>query len=444
MKRFVLLAIFAFSLIRVSAQEQTIVLLNYNTLQKKIEKSNAEIENPKKNMKSATWTKRAELFQDVFLLDLEQVSEGMSPQNLQLFYRDPLNIVSETDKDGNLIEKYEYAHITYQFSNGALQSWVKKDLLAENPLQEALNCYNKAIELDTKGGIAERIKPNLDELKNQLKRDGINSYYLEDYKSALKDFETVLDVNKVSVYNGEIDTLMVQYSGIICREIAQKTNDNELFKKALGYYQQLADINFGGPNTYLQMKVDYFSIGDTAKALDVLKEAYEKYPDTVNIVANIADTYIQLKKIDEGLAFIEKVNEKSPNMAEAYYWKGRMYINSEDEERIDKAVEAYKKAGELNESIYYVWYDLGYIYFLQGQDFYDRSNEENNEGRRNKLIELGHDKYQEAIPILWKAFELNDNNRDVKYETLDVLQRIYYKEQMMDKYEEVKRMKTEF
>jgi len=443
MKRYLLLAIFAISLIKVSAQEQTVVLLNYNTLQKKIEKSNADIENPKKKDVSTTWIKRGKLYQDVFLLDLEQIQEGMSPQTLQLFYKEPLNIVSETDETGTLVEKYEYPHITYLFTNKTLQSWEKKDLLSEHPLQEAFDSYLKAIELDAKGTVAEKIKPDLDELKLQLKRDGINYYYTNDYSSALKDFETVLNVNKVSVYNGEIDTLMVQYSGIICREIAQKTKDNDLFKKALGYYQQLADINFGGPNTYLQMKVDYFSIGDTLKALDVLKEAYQKYPDTVNIVANIADTYIQLKNIDEGLKFIEEVTTKTPDMAEAYYWKGRMYINSEDEERIDKAVEAYKKAAELNDGIYYVWYDLGYIYFLQGQDYYDRSNEENNDARRQKMIDLGHEKYLEAIPALQKADELNTNNKEVKFETLDVLQRIYYKEQMMDKYEEVKRLKSE-
>lgn len=444
MKRYLLLAIFALSLIRVSAQEQTVVLLNYNTLQKKLEKSNAEIENPKKNAASATWVKRGKLFQDIFMLDLEQIQEGMSAQTMELFYKQPLNVVSETDKDGNLIEKYEYPHITYIFNNKALQSWQKKDLLSEDPLKEAYNCYIKAIELDTKGIVADKIKPNLDELKLQLKRDGVNSYYTGEYKTALKDFETVLDINKLPSYKGEVDTLMVQYSGIICREVAQRTNDKELFKKALGYYQQLAQMGFGGPNTYLQMKVDYFSLGDTAKALDILKEAYAKYPDTVNIVANVADTYILLKDIDDGLKFIDEVTTNTPDMAEAYYWKGRMYINSEDEERIDKAVEAYKKAASINDGIYYVWYDLGYIYFLQGQDLYERSNDETNDARRNKMIEMAHEKYQEAIPALDKSMQLNTSNRDVKWETLDVLQRIYYKEQMMDKYEEVKRLKSEF
>jgi len=182
-------------------------------------------------------------------------------------------------------------------------------------------------------------------------------------------------------------------------------------------------------------------IGDTLGALDILKEGYEKYPDTVNIIANIANTYIEMKEIDEGITFMESVLEKNSDIAESYYWLGRLLINKEEVEAIDKAIEAYDKAGELDPSIYYVWYDMGYIYYLQGADFFDRSNEETHEATRDKLIELGAEKYQTAIPILEKAYELNTENESVKYETLDLLQRIYYKEEMTEQYERVKALK---
>jgi len=116
-------------------------------------------------------------------------------------------------------------------------------------------------------------------------------------------------------------------------------------------------------------------------------------------------------------------------------------INKEEVEAIDKAIESYNKASEIDPTIYYVWYDLGYIYYLQGADFFDRSNDETHEATRNKLIELGKEKYQAAIPILEKAYELNTENRDVKFETLDLLQRIYYKEEMTAEYDRVKELK---
>ena len=85
---------------------------------------------------------------------------------------------------------------------------------------------------------------------------------------------------------------------------------------------------------------------------------------------------------------------------------------------------------------------MGYIYYLQGADFYDRANVEEHEATRDELLKLGKEKYDEAIPALEKAYELNDENPTVKFETLDMLQRIYYKEQMMDQYERVKELKN--
>jgi tetratricopeptide (TPR) repeat protein len=442
MKKFVTLAIIASIVVSLNAQDATtVVLLNYNTVKKKVEKSDAEIQDPKKNVKAATWEKRGELYQDVFMIGLEQLQEGMDATTVQLFYKEPNSIDTETI-EGVVHETYVYDHMTYTFVNGALQDWKRVDPIHENPLRVATDAYTKALELDTKGKSTEKIKENLNELKNQLKRDGVNHYYSTDYDDALSSFENVLEINDMDLFAGEMDTVMVQYSGIIAREIAGKTDNDDLYLKAIEYYTQLAEVDFGGPNTYLQIKMDYMTIGDTVNALAILKEAYEKYPDTVNVVANIADTYIVMKDFDEGIEFMEQVIENNPDIPESYYWHGRLLINKEEVEFIEKAIESYKKAGELDPSIYYVWYDMGYIYYLQGADFYERSNTEEHEPTRDRLIELGKEKYTAAIPVLEMAYELNTENSTVKFETLDLLQRIYYKEQMMDEYERVKELKN--
>lgn len=446
MRKFITLVIIATTVIGLKAQDMgeatTVVLLNPSTVQKKVDKSDKDIQHAKKSLKPKTWIKRGDLFQDVFNIGLEQVQEGMDEQMLTLFYKQPLSIESGTTEDGSEEETYVYENMKYIFVDGRLQRWERVNSIVEDPLSVAIEAYKKALELDDSGKSDSDVKEGLISVKELLKKKGVNCYYEEDFDCALESFEDVLDINNMGLFAGEVDTIMIQYSGIISREIASETNNNELYKKAIGYYKQLADVDFGGPNTYLQMKMDYLHIGDTASAIDILKEGYEKYPDTVNIIANIADTYIQEKEIDEGLAFMESVVERSPDIPEAYYWLGRMLINKEEVESIDKAIEAYKTAGELDPSIYYVWYDLGYIYYLQGADFFDRSNEEQVGETRERLIELGNEKYQTAIPILERAYELNNENTDVKYETLDLLQRIYYKLEMTDQYERVRDLKN--
>ena len=443
MRKFITLVIIATAVLSMNAQEgTTVVLLKPSVVQKKVDKSNEDIQDAKKGAKAATWQKRGELYQDVFNIGLEQTSEGMDSKMLTLFYKEPTSIETENMEDGSLKETYIYEYMKYVFVNDALQSWERINPIHAEPLRVAVDAYVKARELDTKGSLDPRIKDNLIEVKSLLKRDGVNDYYSEDYLGALASFEDVLEINNMDLFDGEFDTTMVQYSGIISREIAGKTDDKELYKKAIGYYKQLADVDFGGPNTYLQIKMDYISLGDTLAALEILKEAYEKYPDSIDIIANVANTYIELKQIDEGLAFMETVIARNPEVAEYYYWQGRMLINKEEVEFVEKAIASYNKAGELDPSIYYVWYDVGYIYYLQGADFYDRSAEEKDDAVRAKLIELGKEKYMSAIPALEKAYKLNNANTTVKFETLDLLQRVYYKEQMNEDYERVKELKA--
>jgi tetratricopeptide (TPR) repeat protein len=444
MRKLITLVIIALAVISVNAQDgaTTVVLLNPNTVKKKVDKSDAEITDPKKSAKAATWMKRGDLYQDVFNIGLEQTQDGMDTKMLTLFYKDPISIENKTLEDGSLQETYVYENMKYVFLSGVMQQWIRVNPFVEDPLSISIEAYNKTLELDEDGKLTDKIKEALISVKELLKRQGVNAYYLEDYEDALGCFEDVLEINQLSLFAGEMDTVMVQYSGIISREIAGKTDDKELYLKSIGYYKQLAAAGFGGPNTYLQIKMDYINLGDTLSALEVLKEAYTMFPDTVNVIANVADTYVQLGQIDEGIAFMEEAIENNPDIPESYYWLGRLLINKEEVESIDKAIEAYKKAGELDPSIYYVWYDMGYIYYLQGADFFERSNEETDAPTREKLIELGKEKYQTAIPILEKAYELNGENETVKYETLDLLQRIYYKEEMTEQYERVKELKN--
>lgn len=443
MRKLITLVIIALAVISVNAQEaSTVVLLKPSTVKKKVDKSDEEIKDPKKSAKAATWMKRGDLYQDVFNIGLEQTQDGMDTKMLTLFYKQPISIENKTLEDGSLEETYIYESMKYVFLNGALQSWERVNPMHEDPLGVSIEAYTKTLELDEAGKLEAKVKEAFIQVKAHLKRQGVNGYYSENYESALSSFEDVLEINELDLFAGEFDTTMVQYSGIISREIAGKTDNDELYLKSIEYYKQLAGAGFGGPNTFLQIKMDYISLGDTLSALEILKEAYTKYPDTVNIIANVADTYIQLKQIDEGIAFMNAAIENNPNIPESYYWLGRLYINMEEVESIDKAIEAYSKASELDPSIYYVWYDMGYIYYLQGADFFERSNEETHDATREKLIELGKEKYQAAIPILEKAYELNEENESVKFETLDLLQRIYYKEEMTEQYERVKELKN--
>ena len=186
MKKFIALIIIAATFAGLYAQDATtVVLLQYNTVKKKVDANDEDIKDPKKSIKATTWFKRGELYQDVFMLGLEQLYEGMDATTLKLFYKEPNSIESE-EKDGQLIEKYKYDHMIYILVNGLFQEWERVDPIVKDPLRVAIDAYIKALELDEKGKLTDKIKENFIELKTQLKRDGVNYYYGDSYDKALE------------------------------------------------------------------------------------------------------------------------------------------------------------------------------------------------------------------------------------------------------------------
>ncbi|MGC9344739.1 MAG: tetratricopeptide repeat protein, partial [Bacteroidales bacterium] len=427
MKRLLIIILIFAGYFNLKAQD--VVLLNYNALERKYDKSLEKTQHEKKGSKGKTWFKHGQLLQDIYKIDLEYIGEGTGITELKLYYKEPVSV--QTEQEGpNVIKTLEYPRINYVFVNDALSRWEKTQQIVDEPLDKAYEAYMKALELDEKGKLKDDVKEQLTELKSQYMQSGINAYYNEKPEKALEDFEMVLNINDIDMFEGVVDTIMIQYSGIIAREDGK-------YKKAAEYYQKLADMNYGGPSVYLNIKNDYLQLGDSAMAISAMEEAFSKYTDTINVVANLIDLYIKTDNIDQGLVKIEEAISNNPQKGELYYWKGRLLLNTEDEDRIDKAIEAYEKAIEMNPSLYYVYYDIGFIYFLQGQDIFSQAGLEQDTKRREEINNIAVEKYEEALPMLQKAYELNDVNMDIKCETLDVLKRIYYKLGMEDDYNRV-------
>jgi tetratricopeptide (TPR) repeat protein len=425
MKRILIICLVVIGFISLKAQD-VFVPINYSALEKKVLKSNEEITDPKKSIDPKTWIRRGEIMLSVYDIDLEQIYEGMNPTNLVLFYKDP--VITTEEIDGKSYNVYTYERIKFYFENNALMMWDRTKTAFENQLVEGYNSLKKAAELDVEGKLNEKLLVDFNKLKVQLKKNGINTYYRGNKEGALDNFELVLTINKLPVSKGIVDTLMIQYAGIIAREINQT-------ERAIMHYKELASVD-NQPNTYLLIKEDYLKLKDTVNAIVTLETAFEKYPDTLNVVANLVDMYIRTNQIDKGLKVIDAALAKNPGKGELYYWKGRLQLNLPDEDRITQALASYNSAIEKSPDLYYAYYDIGYIYFLQGQDLFTRAGDEKDKAYREQMINLGTENYQKALPNMEKALELNTSNKDIQKETLDTLKRLYYKLQMTEKYEE--------
>lgn len=411
------------------------ILLNYATLEKKVAKSDEAIVHEKKKLKSKTWESRGALFQDVDNQGLEQAQLGMDKKTLELIYGEAKSKESTDDRT----EVYTYEHIKYIFEDGRLRGWERTDPIIEAPLDEALRSFQKAIELtdaDKQMKYQEKIKKDLDELKEQYLRHGLNTYYLKNYNEALAAFESILEVNEIPVYSDITDTMMINYCGITARDIGvlkkQEGKDDEaekMFRKAIKYYSMLADIGYGGSTAFRQMTGDYYAIGDTLGALENLKKGLEMYPDSSVLVSLAAQAYYQMKDNEAGLEFIDERLDVRPECAVAYYWKGLLITNTEDveEETIKQALALYDTSLMYNPQDGNVWYQSGYVNYAVGQNYFEQEGYEEDEEFRKELNAKGHEYYETAVEKLEKTYEVSPDNELLKRESLDLLKRIYYK-----------------
>lgn len=412
------------------AQEPTsdVILLNHKTLAKKAASSDAQIQDEKKSAKSATWIKRGKLLQDVYNQGLEQIMLGSVPNTVKIFYGEPLS----TEVDSNNVEIYKYETINYLFENGILRAWTRNNPINVNALDDAMKSYLKAIELtdaEKQEKALAKMKDDLDLLKEQFQSSGQSKYFNGEYKGALKDFESILELNTLPIYEGVFDTLMINFSGIVSREIGRINKDNDAYMKCISYYEKLADIGHGGTNTYIQMTRDYYAMGDTLGAIENLKKGLKQYPDSSILVTVAAQAFYLMKDNDGGIEFVEQRIEETPDCSNAYYWKGLLLTNHKDlsQDTIDIALELYEKAIELNPANSAIWYQAGYVYYAVGANFYEQEGYEDDPDFRAELIEKGKENYVQAAEKLEKTYEIALDDRTLRSESLDLLKRIYYK-----------------
>ncbi len=431
MKRLLLIiTVSVFLASNVSAQSAAeVILLNHKTLSKKAAASDKQIKDEKKNIKSATWVKRGKIYQDIFTQGLEQVQLGMGTTGMKVFYGDPLG---EPEIDSNNVEIYKYETINYYFEDGKMRAWTRNNAINENPLDVSLKSYQKGIELteaEKQIKAQEKIKGNLNDLKIQFQNSGQSNYFLGNHEAALKDFESILEINKFPVFEGVVDTMMINFSGIVAREIGRLNNDESKYREAINYYKMLTELDYGGTNMYIQMTRDYYSIGDTLGAIDNLKRGLKQYPDSTVLVTLTAQAYYLMKNNEGGIAFTDARMAEKPDCAEAYYWKGLLITNHDNlsQDTIDLALELYKKAVEVDPTKATIWYQAGYVYYALGANYFELEGYEADADRRKVLIEKGDNNYENAVINLEKTYEIAGDELNLKSESLELLKRIYYK-----------------
>lgn len=408
---------------------QTSKEINFDSYLKKIEKSNAEIQDPKKSIKDATWISRSELMMDVYDAQLLRAYVNMDPQTFMLVVGKPLSQTQE-EVEGVAVDKYVMERVTFYFAGGKLERWeVTKPILA-NPLDLSFEGIKKAIEIDVNGKKIKKHQEILSKLKGFYVNEGSNSYAQKDYKGAYNNFKRVIEVGQMPQLNHK-DTAIFYYAALS----AQLAGD---YENAITYYKEAIALNFTSEGAaYYNMYEAYKSLEKADDAVKYLEEGFTKFPKNPNILFSLINHYIN-KGDDPSkiLVYMEKALNDDPNNASLYFAKGTLHDKLND---VEEATKSYIKAIEIDPKFFDAYYNLGALYFNNGVKFVEEANKvpAREVDKYDALMAKANVEFRKSLPYMEKALEINSNSKEV----LEALKNIYFRfrsesDEMNKKYQE--------
>ncbi len=303
----------------------------------------------------------------------------------------------------------------------AATSKKKKDQdLFENPLQLAYKNYMKALDMDENGKLDNSVSLLLPKLSNDFVDKGVKAFQARKYREAMISFEYVSKIAEFDIFKGSVDTGIIYNAGLAAYYA-------EIYEKAVKHFTTCKEMNYGGVNLYLLLKNTYASMNDSANVLQILKEAFEKFPDEEEVLLQLVNYYIFAGRNNEALDYLKIGKEKNPDNGTYFFAEGLIY------DRLGKetnARNAYQKSIDLDPDLFTSQYNLGALIFNQGVKMVEKANKILDNEEYKVVREAADLQFAEALPYLEKAHELNKDDID----TMETLKLIYYRLKMMDKH----------
>ncbi len=301
--------------------------------------------------------------------------------------------------------------------------------LSDDPLTAAYESYTKALELDVKDKFSKSVKIKLTLLTNDLTNQAVQAFQDEDYNKALKSFEQILAIQNIEIIKADnpdaVDTVILFNSGLAAFNA-------EDYDKAIKYYGEAAKYGYNGARTYSLIANSYQQKGDTLGSLEVLKEAFQKYPEDNGIVTSMVSIYMELKKTDEAMKYLELAIEQDPNNVTYYFAQGSLHEQLGEE---TEAIKSYENAIEIDAEFFNAHYNLGALYYNKGVQQIEAANAvpPNENEKYNTELKKADIWFEKALPYMEKCNELEPDEPA----TLESLKNLYYRLKQMDKYNAV-------
>lgn len=323
--------------------------------------------------------------------------------------------------------------------------------LHPNPLQVADESLIRAKELDVDNRRILDIQRFMLVLPELIYNNAVEHFQNNAFDKASKAFFRSYEIVKSSFNTIDTTTL---YNAALASELGKD------LERSQELYLQLVEMNYPQPFLFSSLGSIQMQKGDTAKALQFIRQGRERFPENLNLIFSEANVYIftrQAVKAKETLELAINLDPQNPNL---HFALGANFDNmAQDtlrttEERAfayNQALAAYKKAIELNPDYFDAIYNLGVLYFNEGIRIFEAADLKL---RRNpttagfRAYQAEEKRFQEqwiqAQPYLERALSMI-SPEDPNYQVVIIsLMQLYARTNQPEKLEEMQKIYHQF
>ena len=387
-------------------------------------------QNPKKNVKVATWLKLATSYMDAYEAPAGNILLNSPRVQLQMTMGNEKPVaVEEVVIDGQPFKKEVYSNKNLYFDATDVLRVVEVTVpVCEDPLAGALEAYAKAYELDVKKSKEKDIVAGMQAINQKYFTDGMNQYSLGNHKLAGELLGKAAAASEVAP-SPALDTTALYNAGYIYWASKDYETAKTYFEKCLAnnYYYDNGEV-------YAKLGDVFFNLGDKAKGVETLETGFVKFPQSQSILIGLINYYLESGENTNRLFDLIGVAKKNePNNVSLYYVEGNIHKQLGN---FDEALASYKECSVVDPNYDFGYHGQGALYYDKAVELSEKASQEMDDAKYEALVKEYEAALLNAIEPFEKAFEVTTNDQ-VKLNAAEYLKNIYYRfSSVEDKYME--------
>ena len=378
-----------------------------------LQKAKADIENPKKAEKLATWLKYGQALIGAYDAPAGNGWIGASRSEVQLVSNNEKpSSVENVVINGENWEKEIYPTRNYYYNGygqlGMIE--VTKPILPD-ALEQALEAYKKAGELDPKGSKTKDITGALLSIASKFTEDAYNAYTFGDLKKASKNFEMAVKAKAVeplaqvdsnAIYNAGFTSWMAYNTD----KNASEEERNALLDRAEQFFLDCYNIGyfFDDGEVFAKLADIAEKRGNADKSRDYLEEGFQKFPQSQSILVGLINYYINSNgSTDRLFELLGEAKKNEPNNPSLYYVEGNICNQLG---KTDEAIAAYDKCADIDPNYAFGYIGKGQMFYNLAVKYSEEAQNEMDDAKYMALVEKFEKYLKDCIDPFEKALSV--------------------------------------